>query len=173
MAEPTLFDFRAPSKTKTCRRCGKTKPLDQFVANPHRRDGHTGQCKVCRNEVVLIWKRAHPEAVTAQRQRYRVSAKVRGKFVKPLVKDWEQKNPERLRVAGRARAIVRWAVLKGRLIRPERCEQCGRVAKVHGAHHDYSKPLDVRWLCPVCHGKWDKAEPKTITPRLADPPGLK
>ena len=31
------------------------------------------------------------------------------------------------------------------------CERCGSTnAQLH--HDDYERPLDVRWLCPACHG---------------------
>lgn len=33
------------------------------------------------------------------------------------------------------------------------CEICGRQ-DVHAHHEDYSKPLEVIWLCPICHKKW-------------------
>jgi hypothetical protein len=56
--------------------------------------------------------------------------------------------PER-RAAGIA---VRDAVAKGLLTRPKRCERCNRQRKIHGHHPDYSKPLEVEWLCVHCHG---------------------
>jgi ribosomal protein S27AE len=37
----------------------------------------------------------------------------------------------------------------GRLT-PLPCEKCGAV-KVDAHHDDYSKPLQVRWLCRACH----------------------
>jgi hypothetical protein len=36
----------------------------------------------------------------------------------------------------------------GRLVR-ETCSKCG--AKAHAHHDDYSRPLDVLWLCPIHH----------------------
>jgi hypothetical protein len=50
----------------------------------------------------------------------------------------------------RAVAAVNNAVRDGRLKR-EPCETCGSTTRVNGHHHDYSKPLEVRWLCPPCH----------------------
>jgi hypothetical protein len=40
----------------------------------------------------------------------------------------------------------------GRLVRPECCERCGTdEAKLQGHHEDYAAPLDVQWLCHLCH----------------------
>ncbi len=55
----------------------------------------------------------------------------------------------------KARNVFSGAVARGDVVRPSNCEDCGikpRVS-VHGHHEDYSKPLDVKWLCPKCHKK--------------------
>lgn len=36
------------------------------------------------------------------------------------------------------------------LLKREPCAQCG-ATKVHGHHPDYSKPLEIIWLCPSHH----------------------
>lgn len=41
------------------------------------------------------------------------------------------------------------AISSGRLVR-QPCEVCGAL-EVEAHHDDYSKPLDVRWLCPEHH----------------------
>lgn len=51
----------------------------------------------------------------------------------------------------RARNAVQRAVKAGRLMRPERCEDCGNPGAVEASHDDYSKPLEVEWLCRPCH----------------------
>src|SRR3990167_11210832 len=49
----------------------------------------------------------------------------------------------------RADKKVHYALALGRLVR-QACEQCGEP-KTDAHHDDYSKPLDVRWLCRSCH----------------------
>lgn len=44
----------------------------------------------------------------------------------------------------------RKAVMAGE-ITPEACSVCGSIERIHGHHEDYSRPLDVIWLCPIHH----------------------
>ncbi len=52
-----------------------------------------------------------------------------------------------------ARAKLRYAVKVGKIIKPVHCEKCDEIKKLHGHHEDYSKPLDVMWLCIRCHNE--------------------
>src|SRR5512146_416701 len=44
-------------------------------------------------------------------------------------------------------------------IQRQPCELCGAPAEAH--HHDYSKPLEVRWLCRPHHLELHKAEERS------------
>jgi hypothetical protein len=50
-----------------------------------------------------------------------------------------------------ARQKVYYAVKTGQLIRPNHCTRCGLVCTPEGHHLDYSKPLEIVWLCDPCH----------------------
>ena len=77
------------------------------------------------------------------------------------MKKYREKYPDKVRESGqrydknnpekrRAKFAVARAVRSGRLIRGA-CEVCGEP-ETHGHHDDYSKPLEVRWLCSQHHG---------------------
>lgn len=53
----------------------------------------------------------------------------------------------------RAQGRVYQAVARGELARPSACERCGEPRRLDGHHTDYSRPLDVEWLCRACHRK--------------------
>ena len=60
----------------------------------------------------------------------------------------------------KAHILFRIALGKGLIIKPESCEHCGvknpktaRGSALQGHHFDYSKPLEVMWLCSFCHRK--------------------
>lgn len=64
---------------------------------------------------------------------------------------------------GNANDIVEQALIKGSLIKPDACEQCGGKGSftdgrsaIQSHHNDYNKPLDVIWLCQKCHHEWHK-----------------
>ena len=50
-----------------------------------------------------------------------------------------------------ARARLRTAVARGKIEKPDSCEACGAGGQLEGHHADYSRPLDVVWLCCPCH----------------------
>jgi hypothetical protein len=60
-----------------------------------------------------------------------------------------ERYPERVN----ARHYLHKRIESGKVIPKERCEHCNKKTKLHGHHEDYSKPLDVIWLCRPCHRK--------------------
>lgn len=51
-----------------------------------------------------------------------------------------------------ARLLVAKAIKDGVLIKKS-CEKCGEIYDVHAHHQDYSKPLEVIWLCGKHHNE--------------------
>ena len=80
-------------------------------------------------------------------------------------KKWATDNPEKLYakylrhikkhpLKKKARDAVRYALITGKLIK-QPCH-CGEK-KVEAHHEDYSKPLDVTWLCFKHHRELDQS----------------
>jgi hypothetical protein len=64
-------------------------------------------------------------------------------------KKWYQSNKEKRR----ANVAVFRAVKSGELVRPSTCSECSKQCKPDGHHLDYSKPLEVVWICRACHSR--------------------
>lgn len=60
---------------------------------------------------------------------------------------WQKRHPEKLK----AQSALTVALRSGRLVKPEICPKCGGSGRIEGHHPDYSKPLDVEFLCRPCH----------------------
>ena len=78
---------------------------------------------------------------------------------------WMRKNRPKYRDLGpeakrkeNARARTKMAVRRGHLTR-QPCEVCG-AADTEAHHDDYSRPLDVRWLCRPHHLAHHKEHPE-------------
>ena len=108
-------------------------------------DGHIGKCKDCTKIDV---RKNRADKVEYYRQydvkRYQSDPFVRKRIIASS-KRWREINPDKYK----AHNAVSNAIRDDRL-RKEPCEVCG-AKNVHGHHDDYSKPLEVRWLCPVHH----------------------
>jgi len=102
-----------------------------------------------------IYYEAHREERKAYNKNYRKAHKEERKmYVKNYRqakyendKRYRQKYPERYQ----AKNEVSHAVRDGRLIK-QPCAMCGNI-NVEAHHEDYSKPLEVIWLCSDCHKK--------------------
>jgi len=72
----------------------------------------------------------------------------------------DQRTPNKLKAqckvchsqSNKAREILNNALASGKIIKPTNCSQCGKIRKLTAHHPDYSKPIEVLWLCYECHG---------------------
>lgn len=72
----------------------------------------------------------------------------------PVHRFYSKISSMRYPLKNKARQAVAYAVKTGKLIKPDICTHCKKYAKrIEGHHMDYSKPLEVIWLCSKCHTK--------------------
>ena len=67
-------------------------------------------------------------------------------------KSWK-KSDEKFPLKKPARRILRYYLEIKEIVRPENCDKCFKKCKPDAHHLDYTKPLDVLWLCKSCHGR--------------------
>jgi hypothetical protein len=110
-------------------------------------DGHLGKCKECTkadSHKRFASKLMEPEWAIKERKRQREKEEKRrvlGLVKPPSIKRQPKKN--------KANEIMGNAVRSGKLIKLP-CQVCGNQ-RTQGHHEDYSKPLDVVWLCTRHH----------------------
>ena len=131
---------------KMCRHCSEWLPLASFYRHAQMADGHLNVCRDCVKRRV----RRHRQENDSVREydRARSQKPDRKATRKALFKKECETNPHRMK----ARHAVSNAIRDGRLKRGP-CHFCGTEKNIEGHHNDYSKPLDVVWLCKRCHRK--------------------
>ena len=137
---------------KPCIACKAVLPLAEFYTHKRMADGHLNKCKSCCKAYARTKKNhAYDRARSMLPHRVEARAKYlkteRGKAVSQAAKQrWIEKNP----IKRVAQNKVNNAVRDGKLIKPKSCG-CGSTGYIHGHHDDYTKPLEVKWLCTACH----------------------
>jgi len=143
-------------QTRICKNCHTPKNIDDFPTyKAGNSAGHRHTCKLCWAERWNpVWlshvNRYYHENRNGLRDRYKAAAIARHNAdpatTARRVAAYEQRHPER----ALARRILQAAVRSGRIIR-QPCVFCGKRSDAH--HDDYSRPLDVIWLCRFHHGE--------------------
>lgn len=129
---------------KQCFKCKKVKPLSEFYKHPQMKDGHVNKCKSCNRKDVRENRKKNVDY-------YREYDRKRGSRQTAEYRErYQGQHPAKYK----ARNMVGNAVRDGKLVKASECESCGEKTRLHGHHDDYSKPLDVRWLCAPCHFEW-------------------
>ena len=136
---------------KTCTKCDVRKALVAFSLKAASKDGYCPACKDCLNIQAKSYRKINSSVIVERQRTYYQSEA--GKLT-------SQRGAARARVESpvkcRARSTMNNAIQSGKLIRLP-CVQCGCI-KSEGHHHDYSKPLDVIWLCKKHHTELHKAD---------------
>ena len=148
---------------KTCNKSNETKSLSEFHRRKVSKDGCRNECKTCSKIMTELWrKNNYPKKLEIDRA-YR--AKDHEQF-RDYAREYRKKYPEKVKsiidsyrkdnvIKIKSHDTVNNAVKSGNLIKPKCCSACGDEPKViHGHHCDYSKPLEVMWLCVKCHKAW-------------------
>ncbi len=143
---------------KICIRCKKNLVLDLFYKHPRMKDGRLNKCKNCckqeqnqtrknRVEYYREFDRKRSGLLHRVLARQEYAKTQNGKNAhKRAVEKYKSNNPQKVF----ANNVVNSAIKEKKII-PMPCVYCGK--KAHAHHEDYSKPLDVIWLCPAHHKK--------------------
>lgn len=149
---------------KICRECNTEKLLFEFYKHAAMADGYLNKCIQCvksrikkHREVNLEKIQAYdktranaPHRVQARKDYSKTEAGKRAK--KKAMDSYREKFP----MKHAAHVITRNYIRDGKLKAETVCSICKSTKKVEAHHDDYTKPLEVRWLCESCHKDWHR-----------------
>ena len=138
---------------KICFKCKAEKPLSEFYKHSRMADGHLNKCKTCAKCDVRKHRRDNPSVQEYDRGRG-------NRQTAEYLRGYREKYPAKYA----AHNAVNNAVRDGRLHKASFCEICGSSFCIEGHHDDYKKPLEVRWLCSMCHSRWHAKNGEALNP---------
>ena len=148
-----------------CKKCLIDKAESEFYKSDKT-------CKPCRREMVRINREKNAEyyrqydkdrfrndpRVSERHKRYQKTESGRASVIKSK-KKWQEKNPVK-----RAVHVITGSAIRSGALQKMPCEVCGSKSRVHAHHDDYSKPLEVRWLCSKHHTEWHELNGEGLIP---------
>lgn len=145
----------ALEKRKAYQRAYRKKHKEEINAKTRAKRHALGE--KFREERRKYWAE-HKGQLNEHRRKYYAKNKIKIKAQKKITRAKRRKQANedvkrrRREYYGDAHKQVLRAVINGKLIK-QSCEVCGCM-ETQAHHDDYNKPLEVRWLCDICHKKW-------------------
>ncbi len=139
---PLFFSFMHPL-CQSIKDCQNNSCIAIFPCNS------SSQMRRDRTEYYRKLRENDPDYFAAACRRYRLSHPGEHYL---RVKAYIAANPEKRK----AHVKIKYAIRAGK-IRRSPCVECSEP-KSHAHHTDYSKPLQVIWLCAICHKRKHQLE---------------
>lgn len=131
---------------KTCFKCLQEKPISEFYAHKMMADGHLSKCKDCAIKDATGYRNANIEkARQYDRDRSKTPHRMKDHHIRA------DKYKKQYPFKRKAHAQISNALRYGFITKPNICSVCGVEKRIYGHHEDYSKPLEVVWVCQPCH----------------------
>lgn len=149
---------------KVCRECNVEQPLSEFYKHAAMGDGHLNKCKSCVKQRVNKHREENIEkAREYDRKRAMLPHRVQARMEYIQTEQGKQsrkKSMEKYHVTYpmkyAAHVITGNAVRDKKIEKQTQCSECKSTKKIEAHHDDYTKPLEIRWLCNACHRAWHK-----------------
>lgn len=125
--------------TKVCIQCKNELALEMFSKCGN---GKRPECKECYK---LRYGHTHNERSRKCRANdplYKEKQRLYGTI--RLMSEYET-------IKNRAHSKMHYALRSGAITRPSNCSSCSKELELEGHLNDYNKPLEVTWLCKLCH----------------------
>ena len=149
---------------KICKECNKEKEISEFYVHKQMKDGHLNKCKKCVQNKIHEYRLNNLNALREYDKKrnslpHRVKARKeysktkQGKIArKKAALNYKNNHPFRYV----AHQLISNAIKNGKLIKQNYCSECNSTLKIEAHHDDYTKPMDIRWLCELCHIRWHR-----------------
>jgi hypothetical protein len=148
---------------KICNSCQQEKNDDEFHKRKASIDGLAAKCKQCQSEYDKA-RANNPKRIKARLDYAKTDSGIQARKrankkwaannkvqIYKTTKNYRENNPNKYKAHGK----VAYEVKLGNLTKKP-CEVCGTNKNIKAHHDDYSKALDVRWLCSKHHSEWHK-----------------
>lgn len=138
--------------------------MDQYYKHSAMADGHLNKCIECVKFRVKKYSNENKDRIKeyqAKKAKLPKYVEARKAYAKSEAGKLAHKKAlqayrSRYPIKAAAHGIFQHAIREGRMEKQDFCSECGSTKKIEAHHDDYSKPLDVRWLCENCHKEWHR-----------------
>lgn len=146
---------------RKCKKCEIEKDLNKFYDKKNGLYGKHSYCKSCMKSTNKDYRARNSDKIAIRNSLYR--SKLAEKYYDPSYRS-TIRLPERSLLGFEKYAEKKMKCLAGSLLnygirigfveKSSICTICKKEGEIEGHHPDYSKPLEVVWVCVECHSKF-------------------